>query len=141
MDGLAGAAAAAVGERVAGGAAAEVAGAAGAGMGAAGAAASEGLKGFADSFGGTDTGVNFAGGGGGGGGIFGFSVGWIFASLVVSAIGFVLLNYGRKMGRIPQVVVGVLLMVYPYFVPSLVPMVIVGAGLCVALWVVVRMGW
>lgn len=78
---------------------------------------------------------------GGGMTVAGFDAKWVLASLVISGIGFVLLHYGRKMGRIPQAVVGALMLVYPYFVPSLLPMVIVGAGLCVALWVAVRMGW
>jgi len=78
---------------------------------------------------------------GGGSGILGFDPKWIFASLVISSIGFVLLHYGKKMGRIPQLVVGLLMMIYPYFVTALLPMVIVGAALCVGLWVVVRLGW
>ncbi len=67
--------------------------------------------------------------------------GWLFASLIVSAIGFVLLNYGRKMARLPQVVAGVLMLVYPYFVPGVLANVLVAVGLLALLWLAVRLGW
>jgi hypothetical protein len=67
--------------------------------------------------------------------------GWIFASLIVSSIGFILLHYGRKMGRIPQVIVGLTMLIYPYFVPGVLANVLVGAGLLAVLWLVVRLGW
>jgi hypothetical protein len=38
------------------------------------------------------------------------NAGWLFASLVVSAIGFVLLHYGRKMARVPHLLAGVALL-------------------------------
>ncbi len=69
------------------------------------------------------------------------SPGWIFASLIVSSIGFILLNYGRKFARVPQVVVGVLMLVYPYFVPGVLANVLVAVGLLAVLGVVVRLGW
>ena len=69
------------------------------------------------------------------------SLGWIVASLIVSSIGFILLNYGRKFARIPQVVVGVLMLVYPYFVPGVLANVLVAVGLLAVLGVVVRLGW
>jgi hypothetical protein len=69
------------------------------------------------------------------------SAGWIFASLIVSSIGFILLNYGRKFARIPQVVVGVLMLIYPYFVPGVLANVLVAVGLLAVLGVVVRLGW
>jgi predicted cobalt transporter CbtA len=68
-------------------------------------------------------------------------VAWMFASLVISAIGFGLLSYGRKMARPPQLAVGVALLVYPYFVPTLVPMLIVAAALLAGLYVSIRFGW
>ena len=42
--------------------------------------------------------------------------GWIVASLIISSIGFILLNYGRKFARAPQIVVGLAMLIYPYFV-------------------------
>lgn len=70
-----------------------------------------------------------------------FSPGWIIASLIVSSIGFVLLSYGKKMSRVPQLIVGLAMLIYPYFVPNLVAMLIVAGVLSVGLWVAVRLGW
>jgi lipopolysaccharide export LptBFGC system permease protein LptF len=69
------------------------------------------------------------------------SMAWIVASVIVSGIGFVLLNYGRKLGRPPHAVAGLLMLVYPYFVPSVLPMAIVAAALLLLLWLAVRLGW
>lgn len=67
--------------------------------------------------------------------------GWIIASLIVSAIGFVLLHYGRKMARVPQLVVGLAMLIYPYFVPGALANALVAVGLLGVLWVVVKLGW
>lgn len=67
--------------------------------------------------------------------------GWIFASLIVSSIGFILLHYGRKMARIPQVVVGIAMLIYPYFVAGVLANLLVAAGLLALLWIVVKLGW
>ena len=69
------------------------------------------------------------------------SPGWIVASLIISAIGFILLNYGRKFARIPQILVGLAMLIYPYFVPGVLANVLVAAGLCAVLWIAVRLGW
>ena len=65
----------------------------------------------------------------------------LFVSLFTSAIGYALFSYGRKQARIPQVVGGVLLMVYPYFVDSFTSMFIIGVLICVGVWAALRMGW
>jgi hypothetical protein len=65
----------------------------------------------------------------------------IAAGFVVSGIGFVLFNYGRKMGRLPQVVVGLVLMVFPYFVPSVLAMLGITALLCGLLYLAVQRGF
>ena len=67
--------------------------------------------------------------------------GWLFASLLVSAIGFILLHYGRKMARVPHLVAGLAMMVYPYFVPGVLANVLVAAGVLAVLWLAVRLGW
>ena len=63
------------------------------------------------------------------------------ASLIPSGIGFVLFTYGRKQQRWPQLVCGVLLMVYPYFTPTLSTMA--GGGLTVGalLYLMLAAGW
>ncbi|MFL5307921.1 MAG: hypothetical protein ACJ8F1_22070 [Polyangia bacterium] len=67
--------------------------------------------------------------------------GWLFASLIVSAVGFILLHYGRKMARVPHVVAGLALMIYPYFVPGALANALIGAGVLAILWLAVRLGW
>ena len=53
----------------------------------------------------------------------------LLASLLIGGIGFVSFAYGKKMRRLPQMLVGFALMAYPYFVAS-VPLMF---GICVAL--------
>lgn len=66
---------------------------------------------------------------------------WFAASFVISSVGLVLANYGRKMARPPHLVAGVVMLVYPYFIPTLAPMLIVAAVVCGVLWGAVRLGW
>jgi hypothetical protein len=67
--------------------------------------------------------------------------GSLVASLIVSSIGFVVFAYGKKLGRLPQVAVGLVLMGFPYLVPDVLIMSIIAAVLLVALWVSIRLGW
>jgi hypothetical protein len=69
------------------------------------------------------------------------NAGWLFASLIVSAVGFVLLHYGRKMARPPHVIAGVGMLVYPYFVPGVVANALIAVGVLAVLWLAVRLGW
>ena len=62
------------------------------------------------------------------------------ASFLVSSIGFVLMAYGKKMSRVPHLVVGVLLMVYPYFVPGALLILLTGGLILGLLWLGVRRG-
>ena len=66
---------------------------------------------------------------------------WLFLSLIPSGIGFVLIVYGKKQGRWPHLVAGLLLTVYPYVAPTLLALVGVGVLIGVGLWYVVRMGY
>jgi hypothetical protein len=66
---------------------------------------------------------------------------WLFVSLFPSGIGFVLLVYGKKQQRWPHIVAGLLLLVYPYFTPSLASLIGTGAVIGFVLWYVVRLGW
>jgi hypothetical protein len=64
----------------------------------------------------------------------------IAAGFLVSGVGFVLFNYGRKMGRLPHVVVGLVLMVFPYFVPGVLLMFGIAALLGGLLYLAVQRG-
>lgn len=71
-----------------------------------------------------------------------FSVGSLFASLLVGGIGFVLFVYGRKQSRMPHLVTGFVLMAYPYFVSDTLLMIGIAALLLALLWYAVRrLGW
>jgi hypothetical protein len=65
----------------------------------------------------------------------------IFFSLIPSGIGFVLFMYGKKQQRMPQLVIGLVMMVYPYFTPTVLSMVGVGAALGGALYFMISAGW
>jgi len=67
--------------------------------------------------------------------------GTLVAGIVVSGVGFVFFSYGRKMSRPPHVVVGVIMMVFPYFVPGVIAMFAVGALLCGLLYLATRAGY
>lgn len=68
------------------------------------------------------------------------SAGSLFASLLVSTVGLGLFLYGKKATRIPQLVVGLALMGFPYFVSGALAMCGIGAALVGALFVALRMG-
>jgi hypothetical protein len=63
------------------------------------------------------------------------------ASLIVSSIGFVAFMYGRKLERVPQIVAGLLLMGFPYFVPNVLVMAAIAAVLLIVMWVALRLGY
>ena len=58
----------------------------------------------------------------------------LLVSFVISGVGFVLFSYGRKMHRMPQLAAGVLLLVFPYFVPGIGWMLATAATILAALW-------
>jgi hypothetical protein len=66
---------------------------------------------------------------------------WLFVSLIAGGVGFVLLVYGKKQQRWPQLAARLLFMVYPYFTPSLVSLVLIGLLLAFILWYAIRLGW
>jgi hypothetical protein len=70
-----------------------------------------------------------------------FDAGTIVAGLVVSSVGFVFFSYGRKMSRPPHIVIGLILMVYPYFIPGVILTFVIGALLCGLLYLATRMGY
>jgi hypothetical protein len=59
---------------------------------------------------------------------------WLFLSLIPGGIGFVLLVYGKKQGRWPHIVGGLLFMAYPYFATTVMSLLIGGVALSVATW-------
>ena len=49
--------------------------------------------------------------------------------------------YGKKQGRMPQLVAGLVLSVYPYFATSITSLVGFGVLICLGCWLAVRAGW
>ena len=69
------------------------------------------------------------------------SASWLFTSLLIGGIGMALFVYGKRQSRPPQLVTGLLLMVYPYFVRGAGWMIAVAVFLLAVLWVALRLGW
>jgi hypothetical protein len=65
----------------------------------------------------------------------------LLLSLAASCFGLGLFVYGKKQGRMPQLVAGLAFMVYPYFTPSVTWLAVVGLILGAALWWAIRLGW
>jgi branched-subunit amino acid transport protein len=70
-----------------------------------------------------------------------FDPGALLASLLVSSVGLGVFLYGKKQQRAPQLVAGIVLMVYSYFVGSVLWTIVIGASVLAALWAIVRMGY
>jgi hypothetical protein len=64
----------------------------------------------------------------------------LLLSLLVGSIGFVLFVYGKKQARLPHMLVGSALFVYPYFVSNLALSAAIAVALVAVLWLAVRMG-
>lgn len=69
-----------------------------------------------------------------------FDPGPFFLSLAISAVGFVAFSYGRKQRRGPQVIAGLALMIFPYFVAD--PLIMIGIAVLLlgAMWLALRSG-
>ena len=68
------------------------------------------------------------------------TAGTLIASSLVSTVGFGFFLYGKKQVRFPQLVVGLVMMVYPYFITGALAMWGIACGLVLALGALLRMG-
>jgi len=57
----------------------------------------------------------------------------IFASIIFGSIGFAAFIYGRKQSSFKALVIGIILMVFPYFVPNTIAIYAIGSVLTLAL--------
>jgi hypothetical protein len=64
----------------------------------------------------------------------------LLASILVSSVGFVAFAYGKKQSRLPQMLVGLALMGFPYFVSSVPWMFGIAIALLFGLWLMLRLG-
>ncbi|MCB9707712.1 MAG: hypothetical protein H6714_02825 [Myxococcales bacterium] len=65
----------------------------------------------------------------------------LIASFIIGSIGLVAFMYGKRQKRVPQLAVGLVLMVYPYFITNLWLVYLIAALLLALLWIVVKSGW
>ena len=65
---------------------------------------------------------------------------YLFASMCVSGVGYVLFAYGKKQRRFPHMAMGGVLLVYPYFVTNVGIMLLIGAALMALLYAGVWLG-
>ena len=72
--------------------------------------------------------------------LFDFDPVTFLLSMVVSGIGFVAFMYGRKQRRLPQMITGVCLMVYPYFVSNVWLMIGIAVALIGGMVGLIRLG-
>lgn len=70
-----------------------------------------------------------------------FSFGSLLLALVIGSIGLGLFIYGRKQGKVPPVIVGIALIVYPYFVPNPWISAAIAAAALGLLWGATRVGF
>ncbi len=66
--------------------------------------------------------------------------GTLIASLIISSIGFVALAYGKKQQRLPQMLIGFALLLFPYFVSNVAAMIGIAVALLGALALMLRLG-
>ena len=64
----------------------------------------------------------------------GFNLSAMLAVFLFGGIGFIAFCYGKKISSWKPMALGILLMVYPYFVSNALATYAIGAGLCAALY-------
>lgn len=64
----------------------------------------------------------------------------LLLSLLIGTVGVACFVYGKRQGRLPQMLAGVTLAVYPYFVSNLILMAAIAAAVLALLWLAVRLG-
>jgi hypothetical protein len=65
---------------------------------------------------------------------------WLLVSLAIGSVGVGLFLYGKKQSRWPQLVCGLILCIYPYFVSNVWVMLGIALALLAAVVVLVRIG-
>jgi len=65
----------------------------------------------------------------------------LLAGFAVSTVGLGFFMYGKKQARPPQLLFGLISLVYPYFVASPAWIFAIFALLLGMLWLAVRLGW
>jgi hypothetical protein len=69
------------------------------------------------------------------------SAGSLFLNLLVSAVGGGFFLYGRKQNRMPPLIGGIVLSIYPYFISNLWLMAGIGVAIVLGIWGAIRAGY
>jgi hypothetical protein len=64
----------------------------------------------------------------------------LLASLIIGSLGLGFFVYGKRQRRAPHLAVGVAMMAYPYFVPSVPLMLVIAAALVALLYLASYLG-
>lgn len=67
-----------------------------------------------------------------------FETDTLIGSIVIGGIGTVSFIYGKKQGRVPQMVAGFLLCAYPYFISNIFLMVGIAIVILAGLWASIK---
>lgn len=67
--------------------------------------------------------------------IAGFSLAGLIGGILFGSIGFIAFMYGKKNAEFKPMLIGVLLMLYPYFVKNTIAMYLAGIALTVVLFI------
>jgi hypothetical protein len=68
------------------------------------------------------------------------NAGMLFSALIVGSIGLGIFMYGRRQHRIPHLAAGIGLMVFPYALTSTLWILVISAGIIVALYLATWLG-
>jgi len=66
--------------------------------------------------------------------------GSMLLSMLISSVGFVAFVYGKRQERIPQLAAGIVLLVYPYFVSSLLLMALIAVVVLGLMTAAIKLG-
>jgi hypothetical protein len=61
-------------------------------------------------------------------------------SMLISSVGFVAFVYGKRQERTPQLAAGIVLLVFPYFVSSLLWMALIAVAVLGLMTVAIKLG-
>jgi hypothetical protein len=69
-----------------------------------------------------------------------FDANAFFLSMLIGGVGFVAFVYGKRMRRLPQMLAGLTLMAYPYFVSNLWVMLGIAVVVLGSMYLAIRAG-
>lgn len=69
------------------------------------------------------------------------NAGELMTSLAIGSVGYVAFVYGKRQGRFPEMILGLVLLVFPYFVDGVVTMSLIAVGLVGLLVALLKLGW